>query len=601
MQDVSGKKGDRMRLTELMRKVPGFKRVAVDGEGNPTPSRAVEDWSEFTGTEPLFALLDDSAARFSDRPCVNFLGKSYSYAEISDLVNRAAQGFQQIGVTKGTRVGLCLPNSPYFVICYYAILKAGGTVVNFNPLYVSREIEHQVEDSGTEIMVTLDLKQLYPKIAHALDTTCLKKIVICQMSDILPAVKGLLFSTLKRSELASIPEDLRHIQYDMLVKTDGAPDPVAFDIHNDVAVLQYTGGTTGVPKGAMLTHANLMANTRQLQRLVAAAEGEERILAVLPFFHVFAMTAIMNHGIAMGAELILLPRFELDQVLKTIDSRQPTIFHAVPTIYTAINGHEELEKYDLSCLKFCISGGAPLPPDVKRQFEERTGCFLCEGYGLSEASPVVAVNPLDGTAKDGSIGRLLPATEVKFMSLDAPNNEVKPGEKGEVCVRGPQVMAGYWGRPEETAKTLRGGYLHTGDVGYRDEDGFLYLVDRVKDLIICSGYNVYPRVIEDAIHMHPAVAEVTVVGVPDDYRGETPKAFVKLNTGAALTEDELSQFLKDKLSPIERPEFIEFRDELPKTMIGKLSKKELAAEEAQKRENGGQGEADEASNGSMKD
>ena len=594
MRKVSEKKSGPMRLTKLMRKVPGFKRSITD---NNQSHLAVDAWSDYTGTEPIYSLLDDSAARFCDRPCVDFLGRSYSYAEISDLVNRAAQGFQQIGVEKGTRVGLCLPNTPYFVICYYAILKAGGTVVNFNPLYVSREVEHQIEDSGTEIMVTLDLRQLYPKIAHALDTTGLKKIVICQMSEILPPVKGLLFATLKRSELANIPEDLRHIQFDMLVKTDGAPDPVDIDIREDVAVLQYTGGTTGIPKGAMLTHSNLMANTRQLQKLVSAVEGEERILAVLPFFHVFAMTAIMNHGIAMGAELILLPRFELEQVLNILDSRKPTIFHAVPTIYTAINGHEDLDKYDLTCLKFCISGGAPLPLDVKRQFEERTGCFLCEGYGLSEASPVVACNPFDGTAKDGSIGRLLPATEVKFLSLTPPHNEVKQGEKGEVCVRGPQVMAGYWGQPEETAKVLRDGYLHTGDVGYRDEDGFLFLVDRIKDLIICSGYNVYPRVIEDAIQMHPAVAEVTVVGVPDDYRGETPKAFVKLNAGATLSESDLAQFLEDKLSPIERPEFIEFRDELPKTMIGKLSKKELVAEEEAKRQNGGNGESEEISNG----
>ena len=241
-----------MKLGDLMRKLPGLRRIAVDSEEG---HRAVDAWSEFTGNEPLYSLLDHSAARFCDRPCINFLGKTYSYSEIIDLVNRAAQGFQQIGVEKGTRVGLCLPNSPYFVICYYAILKAGGIVVNFNPLYVSREIEQQIEDSGTEIMVTLDLRQLYPKVAHALDTTGLKKVVICQMSDILPPVKGLLFSTLKRSELASIPEDLRHIQYDMLIKTDGAPAPVPVDIHKDVAVLQYTGGTTGLPKGAMLTHA----------------------------------------------------------------------------------------------------------------------------------------------------------------------------------------------------------------------------------------------------------------------------------------------------------------------------------------------------------
>ena len=565
-----------MRLKDLKRLVPGLKRTAVDAHGGPG---AVAGWDIYTGTDPLHALLETSAARFSDRPCLSFLGKSYSYAEVIDLVNRAAQGFQQAGVVKGSRVGLLLPNTPYFVICYYAILKAGGTVVNYNPLYVGREIEHQIEDSKTDIMVTLDLKQLYPKVSHALDTTRLQKIVICPMSDILPTVKGLLFSTLKRSELAEIPQDLRHIPFDLLTKTDGAPAPVAIDIHSDPAVLQYTGGTTGLPKGAMLTHANLVANTRQLQAFVTnVVHGEERIMAVLPFFHVFAMTAILNFGIATGSELILLPRFELDQLLKSIDSKQPTIFHAVPTIYTAINGCDEISKYDLSCLKFCISGGAPLPAQVKQQFEERTGCVLVEGYGLSEASPVVSVNPVDGTARDGSIGRALPGTDVKFLSLDPPYKEVKDGENGELYARGPQVMLGYWERPDETADVLRDGYLRTGDVGYRDKDGFLFLVDRAKDLIICSGYNVYPRVVEDAIYLHPDVSETTVIGVPDEYRGQTPKAFVKLKPGSALTVEELRRFLVDKLSPIERPEFVEFRDELPKTMIGKLSKKELVAE-----------------------
>lgn len=577
MQSIKGLVG-KMRLSDLTRLLPGLKRTAIDARGG---TQSLADWDTYTGDAPLYSLLDNAAAKFPDRPCLSFLGKSYDYAEITDLVNRAAQGFQQAGVVKGTRVGLLLPNTPYFVICYYAILKAGGTVVNFNPLYVGREIDHQIEDSDTDIMVTLDLKQLYPKVAHALDTTRLKKVVICRMSDILPAVKGLLFSTLKRSELADIPEDLRHIPFDLLTKTDGAPSPVPIDIRKDPAVLQYTGGTTGLPKGAMLTHANLVANTRQLQAIVTnVAEGEERILAVLPFFHVFAMTAILNFGIATGSELILLPRFELDQLLKTIDSRQPTIFHAVPTIYTAINGCDDISKYDLSCLKFCISGGAPLPPEIKRKFEEGTGCVLVEGYGLSEASPVVSVNPVDGSARDGSIGRALPGTAVKFLSLEAPHKEVKDGENGQLCVHGPQVMLGYWERPDETATTLKDGYLHTGDVGYRDEDGFLFLVDRMKDLIICSGYNVYPRVIEDAIYLHPEVGEVTVIGVPDDYRGQSPKAFVKLKPGATVTEEELRRFLTDKLSPIERPASIEFRDELPKTMIGKLSKKELVAEQA---------------------
>jgi long-chain acyl-CoA synthetase len=489
-----------MKLSDLMRKLPGLRRVSVTSQPD------VEDipvWSKYVGEEPLHSLLEEAAARFSNRPCLSFLGKTYSYAEVIELVNRAAEGFQQMGVVKGARIGLFLPNTPFFVICYYAILKAGGTVVNFNPLYAAREIEHQIEDSETDIMVTLDLKQLYPKVAACLDSTRLKKIIVCRMSDILPPLKGWLFSTLKRSELAVVPEDLRHIPFELLTRTDGAPVPVPIDPRTDVAVLQYTGGTTGLPKGAMLTHGNLMANTRQLQKLVYdCTDGEERILAVLPLFHVFAMTAIMNHGIAMGAELILLPRFDLTQVLRTIDSRKPTIFHAVPTIYTAINGRPDLAKYNLSSLRYCISGGAALPAEVKRRFEDRTGCVLVEGYGLSEASPVVSCNPLDGSAKDGSIGLPLPATDVKIVSLTPPWREMPTGESGELCVRGPQVMKGYWKRASETADALRDGYLRTGDVGYRDDDGFIYLVDRIKDLIICSGYNVYPRVIEDATHCH---------------------------------------------------------------------------------------------------
>ncbi len=577
-----------MNWFDFLHGVPGFRANIL--RENRSSAGPQESWSAYATDDPLYSLLDDAADRFGDRPCINFLGKVYSYAEIADLVNRAAQGFQRIGVERGTKVGLLLPNTPYFIICYYAILKAGGTVVNFNPLYVEREIAEQIEDSETDIMVTIDLRQLHPKVAAALDTTRLKKIVLCRMNDILPPVKGLLFSTLKRSEISDIPDGLRHVPYHLLVMTPGEPKPVDLDAHTDIAVLQYTGGTTGLPKGAMLTHANLLANTRQVRSLAPdLVEGEERILAVLPLFHVFAMTTVMNLGILLGAELVLLPRFELLQTLRTIDARKTTFFPAVPTICGAINGHDDLAKFDLSSLKFCISGGAPLPVEVKRRFEERTGCVVVEGYGLSEASPVVACNPVDGVIKEGSIGRALPATEIRIRGLKGLRREVAVGESGELCVRGPQVMAGYWKRPEETAQVLRGGYLRTGDVGYRDEDGYYFLVDRLKDLILCNGYNVYPRIVEDAIYQHPTVAEVTVIGVPDDYRGEVPKAFVRLRPGTAVSEDDLRRFLADKLSPIERPRYIEFRDELPKTMIGKLSKKELVAEETARRGKKGAG------------
>lgn len=571
-----------MKWFDLLENVPGFRATVLRENG---VAAAGKSWAAYLSDEPLYKLLDDAVARFGKRTCINFLGKTYSYAEIGDLVNRAAHGFQQIGVERGVKVGLLLPNTPYFIICYYAILKAGGTVVNFNPLYVEREISRQIEDAEADIMVTLDLRQLHPKVAPALDNTRLKKIVLCRMSDILPTFQGLLFSTLKRSEMSDVPEDLRHIPYHLLIKTPGKPKPVAIDPHTDIAVLQYTGGTTGLPKGAMLTHANLLANTRQIRSLAPdLAEGKETVLGVLPLFHVFAMTTVMNLGVMLGAEIILLPRFDVLQTLKTIDARKPTFFPAVPTVYSTINSRRDIGKFDLTSLKYCISGGAPLPVDLKRRFERRTGCVLVEGYGLSEASPVVTCNPLDGENKEGSIGRALPATQIYIRSLKGLHREAPVGKPGELCVRGPQVMAGYWKHPEETAKVLRGGYLRTGDVGYRDEDGYYFLVDRLKDLILSGGYNVYPRVIEDAIYEHPTVEEVTVIGVADRHRGEVPKAFIKLRPGTAVSKQDMRRFLADKLSPIERPRFIEFRDQLPKTMIGKLSKKELAAEETTSRE-----------------
>ncbi|MDH5748200.1 MAG: long-chain fatty acid--CoA ligase [Rhodospirillales bacterium] len=521
-----------------------------------------------------------AVARYGDRPCIDFLDKIYSYDEIGELVRRAAKGFQTLGVGKGSRIGLCLPNTPYYVICYYAILKAGGTVVNFNPLYAKRELKHQVSDSGTTIMVTLNVRQIYPKVADLLQHTCLKKIVVCSMSEILPPFRGLLFSIFKRSQLASIPEDDHHVSFETLTINKGAPTPVTIDAHEDIALLQYTGGTTGTPKGAMLTHANLTSNVDQLIRWYPEIDmGNEVMLAVIPFFHVFSMTVAMNVGLAVGAEIIMLPRFELDQVLDTITKKHPTLFPGVPTIFAAIGAAENLDRHDLSSLRVCLSGGAALPLAVRQKFETLTGCYLVEGYGLSEASPVTACNPIGGVNKEGSIGLPLPGTLVEIRDPDNPERLMPPGEIGEICFTGPQIMAGYWNNAEETKQTLRGTRLHTGDIGYLDDDGYIFLVDRIKDLILCSGFNVYPRNIEDAIYLHPAVEEVTVIGVSDEYRGQTPKAFIKLKEGQPLTTDELRMFLQDKLSKIEMPEFIEFRDELPKTMIGKLSKKELVAQE----------------------
>jgi len=542
------------------------------------------DWHAEIPVRPVTSLLDEAVERFADRPFLDFMGKRSTYGDVAGMVDQAAKGFQAVGVGKGVRVGLFLPNTPYYVICFYGILKAGGTVVNFNPLYAERELMHQITDSEIDLMVTLDLKVLYDKIARMLTESRLKRVVVCRMADILPFPKNLLFPIVKRAEVAHVPTDERHLTFKQLTANDGRPQPVALDPMEDIAVLQYTGGTTGVPKGAMLTHANLHANTVQCGLWFGNARpGEERMLGVLPFFHVFAMTVVMNLSIRLGAEIVMMPRFDLDQVMETIHKKRPTLFPAVPTIYTAINHHKELKKYDLSCIRFCISGGAPLPVEVKETFERNTGCVLVEGYGLSEASPVATANPMVGVNKAGSIGLPFPGTTIEIVSLEEPRRVLPPGEKGEVCIRGPQVMKGYWKKPGETATTLVDGRLHTGDVGTMDEDGYTYIVDRIKDMILCSGFNVYPRNVEEAIYLHPAVAECVVAGLPDEYRGQTVKAYIRVDDSQTLTQEELLDFLKDKLSPIEMPKIIEFRDQLPKTMIGKLSRKALLDEEEARR------------------
>ncbi len=533
------------------------------------------DWNAVPPLTPLHGMLDETVARFGDRPFLDFLGKIYTYAEVGDLVGRSAQGFALLGVNKGVRVGLCLPNCPAYVICHYAILKAGGTVVNYNPLYVERELAAQVTSSNTKIMVTLDLKGLYSKVSALIGATNLERIVVCPMRGMLPTIKGVLFSVLKRGEVSAIPEDLRHVPFSLLVNNGGLEKPVAVNA-GDIAVLQYTGGTTGVPKGAALTQANLSANAWQVRSWFPdIRQGRETILAVLPFFHVFGMTAVMNAGVAAGARIILLPRFDVLEALKAIEAKKPTLFPGVPSIFSAINECPQTKRYDLTSIKFCLSGGAPLALATKRKFEETTGCVLVEGYGLSETSPVVTCTPIEGVHKDGSCGLPLPGTVIEIRSPDDPEKILPMGETGEVHVTGPQVMAGYWNGTEIEPGPLIGNRLRTGDLGYLDEDGYLFLMDRMKDVIICNGYNVYPRMIEEAIHLHRAVEEAAVIGVPDKRRGEVPKAFVKLRAGENLSEEDLSRFLEDKLSPVERPRFIEFRDALPKTLIGKPSKKHL--------------------------
>lgn len=535
---------------------------------------------------PAHRLLDDTVKAFPDRPAFDFMGKKWTWAQIGDLTDRFAAGLQKAGIGKNMRVGLFLPNTPYFLIAYYAVSKTGATLVHFNPLYPERELMHQIEDSGTEVMITLDLALVCDKAHAMLHATCLKRLILCRFADILPFPKNWLFPVVKRGEIGKVPHPARCLWFHDMVKGPATPAPIEINPADDVLLLQYTGGTTGVPKGAMLTHRNIYANAMQSRMwFPEAKQGQEKMLAVLPFFHVFAMTAVMNMGVAAAMEIIVPhPRFDLDTTLKAIHKKKPQYFPAVPAIYSAINTHPKRKKYDLSSLRYCISGGAPLPVEVKREFEAKTGCVVVEGYGLSESSPVVCINPTaPGSNRAGSIGLPVPGTVVEIVHLEDRRTPVTRGERGELCVRGPQVMKGYWNRPAETAEALAGGMLHTGDVAVMDAEGYVYIVDRIKDMIITNGYNVYPRNVEEAIHLHPAVAECIVAGLPDRQRGEIIKAWIRLKDGRTLGAEDLKEFLKDKLSPMEIPKQIEFRDEpLPKTMIGKLSRKDVVAQELEK-------------------
>ena len=530
----------------------------------------------------LTDLLDRAVAEHPDWTAIDFFGRRWTYRTLGECVRRAAYGLQQRGLKPGDRIGLCLPNTPYYPILYFAALRIGAVIVNLNPLYVERELRHLIGDSGATFVAVPDLRMIHDKVAGLAADCGIQTIVVCPMAEVLPRAQALGFRLFKRADHARVPHDARHVNYRQLVATDAAPAPVAVDPH-DLAVLQYTGGTTGIPKGAMLSHANLTANSAQMVAHVGhRPEAQERTLGVLPLFHVFALTTVLNYSIETAAEMILLPRFEMKGFLKTIRRTKPTQFFGVPTIYGAINALPQADLPDLSSIHVSISGGAPLPLDVRQRFEARTGCRVVEGYGLSEAAPIVTSNPIEGLLKENSAGPAFPGTVIEIRDPAVPDRILPTGERGEVCVRGPQVMKGYWRNPEATAAVFVDGALRTGDIGYLDADGYLFLVDRIKDVILAGGFNVYPRVIEEALYEHPAVAEAVVIGVDDAYRGQAPKAFVTLKSGQDATPDALIAFLRDRISKIELPREIEIRESLPKTLIGKLSKKELVEEERRK-------------------
>jgi long-chain acyl-CoA synthetase len=535
------------------------------------------------------SVLDKSAKRFGPLPALQFMDRRITYAELEELTNRAAAGFQKLGVGPGVHVGLYLPNTPHYVIAFFGVLKAGGTVVNYSPLEALRSLEYKVSDSNTDILVTLDVASLYPQADKLLASTRLKRLIVAEFAEWALAPGPVKAQMTAGKMLSEVKYDDRILAFRDLLENDGrfVVHPLG-DLKEALAVIQYTGGTTGSPKGAMLTHANLTVAASLYAEVATHAEnaplraGEERFLCILPLFHIYSLSVVLMLGFRLGAELVLHPRFDPAAAARDLVLKRITVYAGVPTMHVAILALPGVERMDFSSLRLCGSGGAPLPVAVKERFEQVVGCPLGEGWGMTETSPIGTFTPRGGPAKPGSCGVPYPGTQMKFVDVIDPEREVALGERGEICVKGPHVMKGYWKKPEETANAMTSdGYFRTGDVGVMDDDGYVFIVDRTKDMLLCGGFNVYPRNIEEAIYQHPSVEEASVIGIPDAYRGETPKAFIKLKAGAPLlTLDELKGFLKDRLGKHEMIGALELRDELPKTAVGKISKKDLRELEA---------------------
>ncbi|MFZ3576362.1 AMP-binding protein [Virgibacillus sp. DJP39] len=538
-------------------------------------------------TKPLNQFLAENAERYKEKKALHFLGKDMTYGELYKEAKQLACYFQALGLEKGDRVAIMLPNCPQAVIGYYATLMAGGTVVQTNPLYMERELEYQLIDSGATFIICLDI--LLPRVTNVRGNTSIKHTIVTGIKDYLPFPKNLIYPFIQKK------------QYNMVVKVEQTEDthvwkeiiehastnykPVEINAKEDLALLQYTGGTTGNPKGVMLTHYNLVANVQMSQAwLYKTREEGETVLGVLPFFHVYGMTTVMNMSIMQGSKMVLLPKFEVEDVLKTIQKQKPTLFPGAPTIYVGLLNHPNLKKYDLSSIEACISGSAPLPIEVQEQFERITGGRLVEGYGLTESSPVTHSNFVWTKRVNGSIGVPWPDTDSKILQ-PGTMEEAPVGEIGEIVVKGPQIMKGYWNNQEETDNVLKDGWLFTGDLGYMNEEGYFYIVDRKKDMIIAGGYNIYPREIEEVLYEHEAVQEAVVAGIPDAYRGETVKAYIVLKSGFTLEEDELNAYCRKKMAAFKVPRIYEFRDELPKTAVGKILRRSLVDEEKEKMKN----------------
>lgn len=530
--------------------------------------------------EPLHTFLENANRQFPNSPALHFMGKTMTYHDLHRETELFSRVLQSLGVVKGDRVAIMLPNCPQAIIAYYATLKIGAVVVQTNPMYMERELEHQLVDSMATVMVCVDL--VYEKVASVSAKTELKTTIVTSVKDYLPFPKNILYPLKLRQEgtKINVPQDPAVTHWSELMKRDLPPlEEADINPKEDLALLQYTGGTTGLSKGVMLTHFNLVANTEQLRVWCHRVQpGQERLLAVLPFFHVYGMTAAMNLAIHIAANLILIPKFEPEAILKAINKMRPTLFPGAPTMYVGLLNHPELQKYDIGSIEACLSGAAPLPREVQEKFEKMTGGRLVEGYGLTEASPVTHANPIWGRRKNGSIGLPLPDTECRVV--DSETGDTLPvGEIGELAVRGPQVMKGYWNRPEDTAEALNDGWLRTGDMATVDDEGYFYIVDRKKDIIVAGGFNIYPREVEEVLYEHEAVLECVVAGIPDAYRGETVKAYIVKKKGQSVSADDLETFCRERLSAFKVPRLYEFRTELPKALAGKVLRRVLIEEE----------------------
>jgi len=533
---------------------------------------------------PLHSFLENAVKRFSGKKALHFMGKEVTFDELYDEACKVANYLQSLGLKKGDRIAIMLPNCPQAVVSYYGALMAGGIVVQTNPLYTERELEYQMIDSGAKYIVCLDI--LVPRIMNIRNNTSIEHVIVTGIKDYLPFPKNLIYPFIQKKEYNMVinveQSENVHVWKHIMKSAVANYKRVDVDPVEDLALLQYTGGTTGNPKGVMLSHYNLVSNCQMCDKWIyKTEEGKEVVLGVLPLFHVYGMTTLMNLSIMLGSKLILLPKFDAKETLETIEKQRPTLFPGAPTIYVGLLNHPDMHKFDLSSIEACISGSAPLPVEIQQNFEKVTGGKLVEGYGLTESSPVTHANFVWGKRVNGSIGVPWPDTDSKIVKIGT-EEEAELGEVGEIVVKGPQVMKGYWNNEEETANTLRDGWLYTGDLGYMDEKGYFYIVDRSKDMIIAGGYNIYPREVEEILYEFEGVQEVAVAGVPDPYRGETVKAFIVPKEGYTLEDKELNKFCRKHLAAFKVPRIYEFRDELPKTAVGKILRRQLVDEEIKK-------------------